>query len=147
MGRSYYFEREYSAIYPHDTRSVLYSYDGQDDTLPDYVDSDGIKEVSILIIKMPVIPGKKDGDKISYKTRTYIGHDEIKVEVLIGGETQVHTFNISGQPPEPSVEREFIPGYKEIINYFNMRGFSTNGYSTTRYLLEPPREKSWKETR
>lgn len=147
MDRSYYFEREYSAIYPHDNRSVLYSYDGQDDTLPDYVDSDGIKEVLRLIIRMPVIPGKKDGDKISYKTRTHIGHDEIKVEVLIGGETQVHTVNISDQPPKPLVEREFIPGYKEIINYLNMRGFRTNRYSTKRYLLKAPRERSWKERR
>ncbi|KAI8890285.1 hypothetical protein K501DRAFT_266200 [Backusella circina FSU 941] len=98
IAASYCFEREYNVIYPQKTRSILYSYDGEDDHLPNYVDSKGVQEVFRFNVEMPVTPGKKHGEKIPCKTRIYFGHTEIKTEVLIGGETQVHRVNLLGYP-------------------------------------------------
>ncbi|KAI8876381.1 hypothetical protein K501DRAFT_200543, partial [Backusella circina FSU 941] len=129
MATSYCFEREYSAIYPQKTRSILYSYDGEDDHLPDYVDGKGVQEVFRFNVEMPVIPEKKHGEKIPYKTRIYLGHTEIKIEVLIGGETQIHRVNLLGDPPKRFLEGENTLGYAEIINHFHQQGFEIDKYT------------------
>jgi hypothetical protein len=126
---SHVIEREYFAFYPQSTNSVLYSYDGEDDSLPDYVNSKGATEVSRFNIRMPVIPGKKEGDKIAYKTRIYLGLTEIRFEVYIGGERQIHRVNISDQPPSTLIdEGENTPGYDGIVTYFDQQGFKTEKY-------------------
>ncbi|KAI8888809.1 hypothetical protein K501DRAFT_209653 [Backusella circina FSU 941] len=129
IASSHFIEREYFAFYPQNTNSVLYSYNGEDDSLPDYVYSQGAEEVSRFNIKMPMIPGKKDGDKIAYKTRIYLGLTEIRFEVQIAGETQVHRVNISDQPLNTLTDNGTnTPGYDGIVTYFHQQGFATDQY-------------------